>query len=700
MILSELELSNFKNFREKRVEFTSGINVLQGPNGSGKTTILEGVEFALYGSVGGKTGLEPLIKAGETTASASLAFRVEEGDAPRHYKVFRQMTKGETGTSTTRAYMERDGIEVTTRKATVDDKILDILGIGHGAYGNSCFLRQGEIRALLEAGKEREREIDRMMGLGVFEDAWKDLRKTEAGLEKRVAEAKEKLIRTEAELRNLASVRQDLTERMEEKVLLEAKVKEAESELGDLSDLQIPAGPSGDFVRLEKARAAQIQKVEGLKDQMSQLEDRIEAVNERLLELESELLRRENRIEALKDEQESLATRISKAEEESELGRKAANELSSEISKAEAELQVYDDLIKVFSQMEVRRELRCPICGSELTTEHARETRKSLDSHIRKIQELVEGKRADLRRFRKSEEGTKGRLERLGNQLSEIRGEIAEADAQNSGIRLTKDEMDAETGTLMAQKRELEKEMESEKRLLEELEKQAAGSPGEMAVDEQVAQSRGTYIANKQILERLEGEIPQLVERLAEEQMKKAAFAQAEEEHSRLSQDLEITRDIRWAFNNIGPYARKKMLSTVSKRTRDLFNRIYSGGTIKDISLTQDYDVNAQTESRVQLPSRLLSVGERVIAGLALRIALAQIWHAATAEGTGEGPGFLILDEPTEYLDESNVRSLAKSIANLHALGQIVIVTHDRELTEEIGRESQINRIVLPGPAG
>lgn len=696
MILSELELSNFKNFREKRVEFEPGINVLQGPNGSGKTTILEGVEFALYGSVGGKTGLEPLIKVGETTASASLAFQVQEGDARRQYRVFRQMTRGETGTSTTGAYLNRDGIEVTTRKSAVDDRVLDMLGIAHTAYGNSCFLRQGEIRALLEAGKEREREIDRMMGLGVFEDAWKDLRKTESDLEKKVASTKEELIRAEAELRNLSSVRKDLTERIEEKVRLEAQSKEAEGRLGDLSDLQIPAGPSGDFVRLEKARAVQVQKVEGLKDQIGQLEDRIEAVNERLLELEAELLRRENRIEGLKDEEESLAGRISKAKEESELGRTAANELESEISRAEAKLGVHEDLIRVFSQMEVKRELQCPICGSELTPDHARETRKSLDSRIRSLQELVEGRRNDLRRFRKSEEGTRSRLERLENQLSDVRSERAEAEAQNSGVRLAKEEMDAETGTLMAQKRELEKELESERHLLEELEKQAAGSPDEMAVDEEVAKSRAAYLANRQILERLEKEIPQLMERLAEEQMKKAALAKARDEHSNLSQDLEIIQDIRWAFNNIGPYARSKMLSAVSERTRELFRRIYSGGTITDISLGQDYDVSAKTEDGVQLPSRLLSVGERVIAGLALRIALAQIWPGAPGQD-GEGPGFLILDEPTEYLDESNVRSLAGSIANLRALGQVIIVTHDRQLMEEIARGSEINRIVLPG---
>jgi DNA repair exonuclease SbcCD ATPase subunit len=109
----------------------------------------------------------------------------------------------------------------------------------------------------------------------------------------------------------------------------------------------------------------------------------------------------------------------------------------------------------------------------------------------------------------------------------------------------------------------------------------------------------------------------------------------------------------------------------------------------------------AEFESGVRLPSKLLSIGERVMAGLALRIALAQIWQESPSTGGSEQPttpGFFILDEPTEYLDEANVRTLAKTLAGLEALGQILIVTHDRDLMEEIGEASQVHSIVLPSP--
>jgi predicted ATP-binding protein involved in virulence len=52
MRIDKLDLINFKNFAEIRAEFTPGINLLVGGNGSGKTSILEGINIALGGFFG------------------------------------------------------------------------------------------------------------------------------------------------------------------------------------------------------------------------------------------------------------------------------------------------------------------------------------------------------------------------------------------------------------------------------------------------------------------------------------------------------------------------------------------------------------------------------------------------------------------------------------------------------------------------
>lgn len=48
MFIKQLYLKNFRCFQEKTVQFTSNIVVIEGPNGIGKTTLLEALHYACY----------------------------------------------------------------------------------------------------------------------------------------------------------------------------------------------------------------------------------------------------------------------------------------------------------------------------------------------------------------------------------------------------------------------------------------------------------------------------------------------------------------------------------------------------------------------------------------------------------------------------------------------------------------------------
>jgi len=45
MLIEELKLKNFRNFTDFSVNFKDGVNVIYGPNGSGKTSILEAISY-------------------------------------------------------------------------------------------------------------------------------------------------------------------------------------------------------------------------------------------------------------------------------------------------------------------------------------------------------------------------------------------------------------------------------------------------------------------------------------------------------------------------------------------------------------------------------------------------------------------------------------------------------------------------------
>ena len=49
MILDRLELHNFKRFRHEEIQFQDGITGILGNNGTGKSSLVQAIFFALYG---------------------------------------------------------------------------------------------------------------------------------------------------------------------------------------------------------------------------------------------------------------------------------------------------------------------------------------------------------------------------------------------------------------------------------------------------------------------------------------------------------------------------------------------------------------------------------------------------------------------------------------------------------------------------
>jgi len=73
MIIGELRLSNYRRFKDIQVSFEPGVNVITGPTGSGKTTIIEAIGFAIYGETFWKSNLPDIIRYGTTFCNMKLS---------------------------------------------------------------------------------------------------------------------------------------------------------------------------------------------------------------------------------------------------------------------------------------------------------------------------------------------------------------------------------------------------------------------------------------------------------------------------------------------------------------------------------------------------------------------------------------------------------------------------------------------------
>jgi DNA replication and repair protein RecF len=87
MFAKRVKLTNFRNYESSDIEFTSGVNLIYGPNGQGKTNLVEALNFFAALESHRVAGHTPLIKQGKSTAIISLELSHENRDLLLEYEI-------------------------------------------------------------------------------------------------------------------------------------------------------------------------------------------------------------------------------------------------------------------------------------------------------------------------------------------------------------------------------------------------------------------------------------------------------------------------------------------------------------------------------------------------------------------------------------------------------------------------------------
>ena len=166
-----LSMEGFGAFHE-RVDIDVGdvdLLALVGPTGSGKSTIIDAITFALYGSVArydDNRAVEPVINQTSTQARVQLDFELG-GERYRATRVVRRTKKGAT---TPEARLER-GAEVLADDARgMTTRVGELLGLDVEQFNKTVVLPQGRFAEFLhDKPADRQTTMRRLLDLGLYE---------------------------------------------------------------------------------------------------------------------------------------------------------------------------------------------------------------------------------------------------------------------------------------------------------------------------------------------------------------------------------------------------------------------------------------------------------------------------------------------------------------------------------------------------
>jgi exonuclease SbcC len=168
-----LELKGFTAFRDEQAIDFEGLDLfaISGPTGSGKSSILDALTYALYGYVeriGKQTG--QLVSQGQARMAVTLEFEV----ADERFRVTRS-TRAAGGASKILLERWEDGGwrqagEGADRVRDADAMIRGALGLDYEAFTRSVLLPQGRFAEFLVGdAKDRRAILTELLGLELFE---------------------------------------------------------------------------------------------------------------------------------------------------------------------------------------------------------------------------------------------------------------------------------------------------------------------------------------------------------------------------------------------------------------------------------------------------------------------------------------------------------------------------------------------------
>jgi chromosome segregation protein len=424
--LKSLELFGFKSFADRtRFDFDSGITVIVGPNGCGKSNVVDAVKWVLGEqspkSLRGREMADIIFAGSESRrslgfAEATLLFDNTRGLLPIG------VTEVEVSR---RLYRSGESEYMLNRKPCrlrdVRELFMDT-GVGVDAYS---LIEQGKVDVLLQSNPQERRII--------FEEA--------AGISKYKAkrrEAERKLQRTEQNLLRLNDILEEVERRLRSVKYQAGKARNYVEYTGRLKELRVSYALS-QYHQESQALAAHQAAIEGLEAQRSARAAALAALDQEKARAEGERMDLENRARDIDSRLSDVRSGVATRENEIGFHRTRAGELGQVVERDRRKIA----------------DLSAHLREAEASVEARRAAQAGMADQARKQEETVSAIEAELAQVNEDVRAAAGRVEAAKAALMDLAQARSERASRLTAIELRLESVEAQTAKLRARLEEI-----------------------------------------------------------------------------------------------------------------------------------------------------------------------------------------------------------------------------------------------------
>ena len=693
MKIEIVQLENIRSHVKSTIPFARGFNCLVGGVGTGKSSVLYAVDFALFGEPLGRS-FEYLLREGADSAKVMIEFS-QNG---RTYKLIRGLKRRGKGISQNFEELqlfEEETLIASMKTDAIAEQFKAITGLDRELYREIVWVRQEHLKELLDATpRDRQRRLDELFGLSDYEVAWSNI-----ATYKRDYETERRVFEKDPDVTGLEKLSGEYNRITEEFTLLEIELQDA---IGKLAGAKRALENSeADLKKMETKRL----RIEALKRKEAEVQANISSTTDAVASLDQRIEGKETIIANLRKRQNSLASQVAACKRTLE---DAGFTINQPVEALRAQLVAFDGkLSDLRAEQEatmqnlradkkrtesLSMESRCPLCLQSLNDQYKTGLIERIQQENAGRQDKIKQLQGEIEKMRRTKSVANEALSNLQTLMmrsEDLRTRISEEEENFGGLAVeieNKRRLEAELGAQL-------KALGFEISRFEISDLEAARLHREQAFTQyyHIEADLRTKEDRKEALMRRLDEVKERIDH-AQEKI---------ERMQKITRAVEVLGAIRDAYRSIQP----KLRSEFVKVLRNFVQQVLDGLAGEEASplnviVDETYTPYVKNESATDRDVTNLSGGERTMLAFAYRLGLGQLIMQSR---TGHGLSMLLLDEPTESLgrEDGSINRLAEAISRFKAIEQIIAVTHSEAFAEKaehviiLEKETGISKISL-----